>query len=41
MRPKLQYHYYHFITHVYEIMKENALEVQRIAGTHKAVQAMR
>ena len=34
----LQYHYSHFIIHVYKIMKENALEAHRIAGTHKAVQ---
>lgn len=37
----LQYHYSHFIIRVHKIMKENALEVHRIAGTHKAVQAMR
>ena len=27
MRPKLQHHYSHFITHVYEIMRKNALKV--------------
>lgn len=39
MRPKLQHHYSHFITHVYETMRKNALKVQRIAGTRKAIQA--